>query len=94
MLLRVLLVSIPVVTFLVPPRWFSFYATLCVMVAAVQIAMIVLLREQYTQAFNSFGIEMVLAYIAVNLLLLALRRRLIRSALARIARLPAPGAKE
>jgi hypothetical protein len=94
MALRLMLLFIPLLTFLVPMRWFSFYATLMVMVATVQIAMIVLLREQYTQALSSFGVEVVLAYITVNLLLLAARHRLIRRARANITKLPAPPPKE
>ncbi|MBX9726992.1 MAG: hypothetical protein K2X09_06980 [Rickettsiales bacterium] len=94
MALRLILLCIPLLTFVVPQRWFGFYATLCAMVAFAQIAMIVLLREQYAQAFTSFGIETVLAYIAVNLLLLALRFQLIRRARTRMLKLPAPDGKE
>ena len=94
MALRILLLFIPLLTFLVPMRWFSFYATLMVMVAVVQIAMILLLRDEYTQALSSFGLEAVFAYIAVNLLLLVLRYQFIRRARARIIKLPAPEAKE
>ena len=94
MALRLILLCIPLLTFVVPQRWFSFYATLCAMVAFAQIAMIILLRDEYTQALSSFGLEAVFAYIAVNLLLLVLRYQLIRRARARMIKLPAPEAKE
>ena len=94
MALRVLLLLIPILTFMVPMRWFSFYATLLIMVAAVQIIMIVLLREQYTLALSSFGVEVVLGYIVLNLLLLGARYHLIHRARARTIKLPAPEAKE
>lgn len=94
MVLRLILLLIPLLTFMVPPRWFSFYATLMGMLALAQLAMILLLREQYALALSSFGIEIVLAYIAANLLLLGVRYWLIRRARARMLKLPAPDAKE
>lgn len=94
MVLRLILLLIPLLTFMVPPRWFSFYATLMGMLALAQLAMILLLREQYALALSSFGIEVVLAYIAANLLLLGVRYHLIRRARARMLKLPAPDAKE
>jgi hypothetical protein len=90
MLVRLMLLLIPALTFLVPMRWFGFYVILVIMLAAVQIAMILLLRDEYAQALTSFGMEAVIAYIAVNLLLLAVRHRLIARARARITKLPAP----
>lgn len=93
MVLRLILLLIPLLTFMVPPRWFSFYATLMGMLALAQLAMILLLREQYALALSSFGIEIVLAYIAANLLL-GVRYWLIRRARARMLKLPAPDAKE
>lgn len=94
MALRLILLFIPLLTFLVPPRWFSFYATLMIMLAAAQIMLMVLLREQYTQALSSFGVEVVLGYIVANLGLLGARYHRIRRARARIIKLPAPEAKE
>lgn len=94
MALRLILFFIPLLTFLVPMRWFSFYATLLIMVAVVQIAMILLLREQYAQALSSFGVEVVIGYIVANLVLLGVRDHLVRRARARITKLPAPEAKE
>lgn len=90
MLLRLVVLLIPVLTFALPQRWFTFYATIFVVVALVQIALIALLHEEYAQAFRSFGIEVVLAYLGVNVALLGVRYRLIRRARARITKLPAP----
>jgi hypothetical protein len=94
MALRLIIFLIPLLTWLVPARWFSFYATLGMMVAAVQIVMIILLREQYTLALSSFGLEVVVAYIFANLTLLGVRYHYIRRARARITKLPAPTTKE
>jgi L-asparagine transporter-like permease len=92
MALRLILLCIPLLTFFIPSRWFGFYAGICVFLALFQFAMIVLLHEEYTQAFASFGLEAVAAYILVNLLLLLVRRRLIRRARSRTPKLPAPHA--
>ncbi len=94
MALRLIVFLIPLLTWLVPARWFSFYAMVMIMVAAVQIAMIILLREQYTLALSSFGLEVVVAYIFANLALLCVRHHSIRRMRARSIKLPAPTAKE
>jgi hypothetical protein len=94
MAVRLTLLFIPLLTFLVPMRWFSFYATLMIMLAPAQIMLMVLLREQYAQALSSFGVEVVLGYMVANLGLLGVRYHLIRRARARITKLPAPEVKE
>ncbi len=94
MALRLLLILIPLLTFTLPARWFSFYATLMIMLALAQIALMILLREEYALALSSFGLEVVLGYIAINLVLLGVRHYLICRARARIIKLPAPEAKE
>lgn len=94
MALRLIIFLIPLLTWFVPARWFSFYATLCIMVGFLQIVMIFLLREQYTLALSSFGLEVVVAYIFANLALLCVRHHSIRRMRARSIKLPAPTAKE
>lgn len=94
MALRLIVFLIPLLTWLVPARWFSFYATLCIMVASVQIVMIFLLQEEYAHALSSFGVEVVIGYIAANLALLGVRHHYIKRARARITKLPAPTVKE
>lgn len=94
MALRLLIFILPLLTLLVPMRWFSFYATLCILVALVQIVMLVLLREEYAQVLSSFGVEVVIGYIAANLALIGVRHHHIKQARARITKLPAPAAKE
>lgn len=90
MLPRLLLILIPILTFTIRPRWFSFYATLMILFALVQILMIALVTEEAKEAYASFGIEVVVGYIALNLALLGVRYWLIRRARARILKLPAP----
>jgi hypothetical protein len=87
---RFIILLIPVLTFLVPQRWFSFYATLMAGAAAYVVLMLTLLKEETNQAFTSFGVEAVLGYLALNLVLLGVRYYLIRRARARILKLPAP----
>lgn len=94
MALRLIVFLIPLLTWLVPARWFSFYATLCISVAFVQIVMIVLLQQEYAQALSSFGVEVVIGYICANLALLGVRHHYIRRMRARSIKLPAPAEKE
>lgn len=89
-MIRFLLFFIPVLTFLVPQRFFAFYATLMMAVTAYVVLMLTVLSDSAAEAFADFGIEMVVAYIAGNLALLAVRYALIRRARARILKLPAP----
>ena len=77
-----------------PQRWFAFYATLMAGATAYVVLMLTLLKEETNQAFTSFGVEAVLGYIALNLILLGVRYWLIRRARARILKLPAPAPKE
>jgi hypothetical protein len=91
-MIRFLLFFIPVLTFLVPMRWFGFYATLMMAVVAYVTLMLTLLSDQTAQAIASFGVEVVLGYIALNLALLGIRYFLIRRARAHIIKLPAPKA--
>lgn len=90
MMIRILLFFIPVITFIIPMRWFAFYATLMIAVVAYVALMFTLLKDETDQAIASFGVEVVLGYITLNLLLLAVRYALIRRARARILKLPAP----
>jgi hypothetical protein len=92
-MIRALIFFIPVLTFLVPARWFGLYATLMMAVVAYMVLMLTLLGEQTAHALDSFGIEVVVAYIGLNLALLAWRYWLIRRARARIIKLPAPAPK-
>lgn len=94
MALRLLIFLIPLLTWLVPARWFSFYATLCISVAFVQIVMIVLLQEEYAQVLSSFGVELVIGYVCANLALLGVRHHSIARMRARSIKLPAPTEKE
>lgn len=87
---RFLLFFIPVLTFLVPQRFFSLYATLMGAVAAYVVVMFTLLREQTNQVVASFGVEVVAGYILLNLILLIVRYALIRRQRARTIKLPAP----
>ena len=91
---RLILILIPLLTFLIPQRWFAFYATIMAGAVAYVVLMLTLLKEQTNQAFTSFGVEMVLGYLALNLLLLGVRYLLIRRARERILKLPAPKAKD
>jgi hypothetical protein len=91
---RFLLFFIPALTFLVPMRWFSFYATLVIAAAVYIVFMLTVLNDASMEAFAEFGIEVVLAYLAANLALLGGRYWLIRRARARILKLPAPTPKE
>jgi small neutral amino acid transporter SnatA (MarC family) len=93
-MIRLLLFFIPVLTFLVPARWFGFYATLMMAVVAYMVLMLTLLSEQTAQALDSFGIDVVLGFIGLNLVLLAVRYWRIRRARARIVKLPAPAPKQ
>jgi lipopolysaccharide export LptBFGC system permease protein LptF len=94
MMIRILIFLIPLLTFVIPERWFAFYASIIAGVVAFIVLMLTLLREQTNQAFTSFGVEMVLGYLAVNLVLLGARYWLIRRARERILKLPAPKAKD
>lgn len=89
-MIRLLLFFIPILTFVIPQRWFSFYATLMIAGALYVAFMFAVLTEQATEAFATFGIEMAAGYIVLNLALLAARYFLIRRARARIPKLPAP----
>ncbi len=89
-MIRLILFFIPVLTFLVPMRFFGFYATLMAAVVAYVVLMFTLLKDETNQALASFGVEVVAGYIALNLLLLGVRYALIRRARARILKLPAP----
>lgn len=91
---RLILILIPLITFLIPQRWFAFYATIMAGAVAYVVLMLTLLKEQTNQAFTSFGVEFALGYLALNLLLLGVRYFLIRRARARILKLPAPTAKD
>lgn len=90
---RFLIFLIPILTFIVPMRWFSFYATLMMAAVAYVVFMLTVLNDASMEAFAEFGIELVLAYLAANLALLAVRYWLIRRARARILKLPAPAPK-
>ncbi len=89
-MIRLLLFFIPILTFLVPMRFFSFYATLMAAIVAYVVLMFTLLKDETNQALASFGVEAVAGYIALNLILLGVRYALIRRARARILKLPAP----
>ncbi len=91
---RLILILIPLLTFIIPQRWFAFYATIMAGAVAYLIAMLTLLKEETNQAFTSFGIEAVLGYVGINLALLGVRYILIRRARERILKLPAPEKKE
>ena len=93
-MIRLIALLIPLLTFLIPQRWFAFYATLMAGATAYVVLMLTLLKEETNQAFTSFGVEAVLGYIALNLILLGVRYWLIRRARARILKLPAPAPKE
>ena len=90
MLPRLLLLLIPILTLTIGQRWFTYYASLLIAAAVAQLTLLFLLTDEIKEAFASFGIEVVLAYIGANLLLLALRYWFIRRARARILKLPAP----
>ncbi len=92
-MIRLLLFFIPVLTFLVPMRWFGFYATLMLAVVGYVVLMLTLLSEETAKAIASFGVEVVLGYLLLNLALLGVRYALIRRARARILKLPAPPSK-
>lgn len=87
---RLLLFFIPILTFLVPQRFFSFYATLMFAVAAYVVLMFTVMTDASMEAFAEFGIEVTFGYIVLNLVLLGVRYWLIRRARARIPKLPAP----
>jgi hypothetical protein len=87
---RFLLFFIPILTFLVPARWFGFYAALMFSGMIYMVVMFTLLPGQSAEAFADFGIDMVAAYMLLNLVLLAVRRHLIRRGRERITKLPAP----
>lgn len=87
---RLLLFFIPILTFLVPQRFFSFYATLMFAVAAYVVLMFTVMTDASMEAFAEFGIEVTFGYIVLNLMLLVVRYALIRRARARIPKLPAP----
>lgn len=87
---RLLLFFIPVLTFLVPQRFFGFYATLMAGVAAYVVLMLTVMSDASKEAFVEFGVEVSLAYMLLNLALLGVRYALIRRARARIIKLPAP----
>ena len=93
-MIRLLLFFIPVLTFLVPMRWFAFYATLMMAVVAYVVLMFTVMNDASTAALSEFGIEVTIGYLALNLLLLAVRYALIRRARARILKLPAPAEKK
>lgn len=93
-MIRFILILIPILTFLIPQRWFAFYATIMAGAAAYVALMLTLLTDKTNQAFTSFGIEAVLGYLALNLALLGVRYWRIRRARARILKLPAPARKE
>jgi lipopolysaccharide export LptBFGC system permease protein LptF len=90
MLPRFLLFLIPILTFVVPQRWFSFYATLMIAAVMYVIFMLTVLNEASIEAFAEFGVEVALGYALLNLALLGVRYWLIRRARARILKLPAP----
>lgn len=89
-MIRILLLFIPVLTFLVPARFFMFYAVVMGGVAAYVVLMFTLLKDETNQAIASFGVEVAAAYIIANLALLGVRYWLIRRARERILKLPAP----
>jgi uncharacterized membrane protein len=89
-MIRIILILIPLLSFLIPQRWLAFYAMLMIAMAIVQLLMITLLAEEASAAYASFGIELVLCYIAFNVALLGVRYLLIRRARERILKLPAP----
>ena len=93
-MIRILLILIPVITFIIPARFFAYYATILIAAAAYGIAMFSLLNDQANAAFAQFGVQVVFGYIGLNLALLGVRYALIRRARARILKLPAPTAKE
>ncbi len=89
-MIRFLLLFIPILTFLVPQRFFGFYATLMAGATAYGVLMFTVMNDASTEAFTEFGIEVTLGYLALNLVLLGVRYYLIRRARARILKLPAP----
>jgi hypothetical protein len=91
---RFIILLIPILTFLIPQRWFAFYATVMAGATVYIVAMLTLLKDKTNQAFTSFGVEAVLGYLALNLALLGVRYWLIRRARERILKLPAPAPKE
>jgi hypothetical protein len=93
-LLRFLIFFIPIATFLVPQRFFGFYAAVMGGIVAYVLFMFTLVREETNQILLSFGVEVAAAYILLNLALLGVRYLLIRRARARILKLPAPAKKE
>ena len=90
MLIRALLFLIPVLTFVIPQRWFSYYVTLLITVSVYELFLFVFVSEETKAAYGSFGAEAVFGYIGINLLLLAVRYALIRRTRARTPKLPAP----
>lgn len=94
MLPRLLLLLIPILTLTIGQRWFSYYASLLIAVALTQLTLLFLLTDEIKEAFASFGIEVMIAYIGINLVLLGVRYWFIRRARARILKLPAPETKE
>jgi hypothetical protein len=90
MMARFILILIPLLTFIIPQRWFSLYAMLMAGAAVYMVAMLTLLKDKTSQAFTSFGVEAVLGYLALNLALLGVRYWLIRRARERMLKLPAP----
>ena len=89
-MVRLLLILIPLLTFVVPQRFFSLYATIMAAFGIYVVFMFTVLTDASREAFAEFGIELTLAYILLNFLLLGIRYALIRRARARIIKLPAP----
>lgn len=89
-MVRLLLILIPILTFLVKPRWFSYYAMLMMGVVLYAILMFVVLNDQAQAAYAEFGVHAAIGYLLLNLVLLGVRYYMIRRARARITKLPAP----
>ena len=89
-MIRILLILIPILTFVVPARFFIYYAVILLTAAVYGGAMFLLLNAQANAAFVEFGALVVFGFIALNLGLLVARYLLIRRARARILKLPAP----
>lgn len=87
---RLLLILLPILTWVIPPRFFNLYATVMAAIGLYVVFMVTVLTEATREAFAEFGIEVTLAYIVLNFVLLGIRYWLIRRARARIPKLPAP----
>ncbi len=93
-MIRGLLILIPLITLIIPQRWFSTYAYVVIALAVTSLGLLAVEYSDHDPARDSSGAMVFVIFVAFNLLLLLIRLLHIRRIRARMLKLPAPAPKE